>query len=127
MRRYRQASKAPVSLDAPLGDDESSRVSEVVADPNAALPFDRLIRETDTNLVRQVLATLTGRESAILTLRLGLDDGRPKTLEKVGEHFGVTRERIRQIQEEALRKLRAGMEERDRPATDETAAFAVAA
>jgi RNA polymerase primary sigma factor len=127
VRQYRQASKAPVSLDAPMGDDESSRVSEVVADPNAALPFDRLIRETDTNLVREVLATLTGRESAILTLRFGLDDGRPKTLEEVGEHFGVTRERIRQIQEEALKKLRAGMEERDRPATDETAAFAVAA
>jgi RNA polymerase primary sigma factor len=127
VRQYRQASRAPVSLDAPMGDDESSRVSEVVADPNAALPFDRLIRETDTNLVREVLATLTGRESAILTLRFGLDDGRPKTLEEVGEHFGVTRERIRQIQEEALKKLRAGMEERDRPATDETAAFAVAA
>src|ERR1039458_775433 len=127
VRQYRQASRAPVSLDAPMGDDESSRVSEVVADPNAALPFDRLIRETDTNLVREVLATLTGRESAILTLRFGLDNGRPKTLEEVGEHFGVTRERIRQIQEEALKKLRAGMEERDRPATDETAAFAVAA
>jgi RNA polymerase primary sigma factor len=125
VRQYRQASRAPVSLDAPLGDDESSRVSEVVADPNAALPFDRLIRETDRNLVREVLATLTGRESAILALRFGLNDGRPKTLEEVGEHFGVTRERIRQIQEEALKKLRAGMEERDRPATDE--AFAVAA
>lgn len=125
VRQYRQASRAPVSLDAPLGDDESSRVSEVVADPNAALPFDRLIRETDRNLVREVLATLTRRESAILALRFGLNDGRPKTLEEVGEHFGVTRERIRQIQEEALKKLRAGMEERDRPATDE--AFAVAA
>jgi RNA polymerase primary sigma factor len=125
VRQYRQASRAPVSLDAPLGDDESSRVSEVVADPNAALPFDRLIRETDRNLVREVLATLTKRESAILALRFGLNDGRPKTLEEVGEHFGVTRERIRQIQEEALKKLRAGMEERDRPATDE--AFAVAA
>ena len=96
-----------------------------MADPNAALPFDRLIRETDRNLVREVLATLTRRESAILALRFGLNDGRPKTLEEVGEHFGVTRERIRQIQEEALKKLRAGMEERDRPATDE--AFAVAA
>jgi DNA-directed RNA polymerase sigma subunit (sigma70/sigma32) len=80
-----------------MGDDESSRVSEVVAAPNAALPFDRLLRETDRNLVRDVLATLTGRESAILALRFGLDDGRPRTLEEVGEHFGVTRERIRQI------------------------------
>jgi RNA polymerase primary sigma factor len=127
VRRYRQASRAPVSLDAQIGDDESSRVSEVVADPNAALPFDRLIHETDTKLVREVLATLTERESAVLSHRFGLDDGRPKTLEEVGEHFGVTRERIRQIQEEALKKLRAGMEERDRPAKEEPATFAVAA
>src|SRR5208283_1161827 len=106
-------SKAPVSLDAPMGDDESSRVSEVVADPNAALPFDRLIQETDTNLVREFLATLTKRERAILNLRFGLDDGAQQTLEDIGEHFGVTRERIRQIQEQALKKLRAMMEERE--------------
>ena len=127
VRRYRLASKAPVSLDAPLGDDDLSRVSEVVADPNAALPFDRLIQETDTNLVREVLATLTGRENAILALRFGLEDGRPKTLEEVGARMGVTRERIRQIQEEALKKLRTGMEEREHPSAGEPAAFAVAA
>jgi RNA polymerase primary sigma factor len=74
-----------------------------------------------------VLATLTGRESAVLSLRFGLEDGRPKTLEEVGEHFGVTRERIRQIQEEALHKLRTGMEEREHPSTEEATAFAVAA
>ena len=127
VRRYRLASKAPVSLDAPIGDDGLSRVSEVVADPNAALPFDRLIQETDTKLVREVLATLTARENTILALRFGLEDGRPKTLEEVGERMGVTRERIRQIQEEALKKLRTGMEEREHPATEEAAAFAVAA
>jgi RNA polymerase primary sigma factor len=127
VRQYRLASRAPVSLDAPVGDDEANRFSEVVADPNAALPFDRLIQETDTNLVREVLASLTERESAILRLRFGLDEGGPKTLEEVGEHFGVTRERIRQIQEEALKKMRAGMEERENPALEETSAFAVAA
>ena len=127
VRRYRLASKAPVSLDAPIGDDGLSRVAEVVADPNAALPFDRIIQETDTSLVRGVLATLTERESAILSLRFGLEDGRPKTLEEVGERMGVTRERIRQIQEEALKKLRTGMEEREHPAMEEPAAFAVAA
>src|SRR5258706_5029008 len=74
---YRQASRAPVSLDAPIGDDDSNRVSEVVADPNAAAPFDRVVRETDLALVREVLATLTGRESAILALRVGLADGHP--------------------------------------------------
>jgi DNA-directed RNA polymerase sigma subunit (sigma70/sigma32) len=60
-------------------------------------------------------------------MRFGLDDGRPKTLEKVGEHFGVTRERIRQIQEQALKKMRVEMEERDRPSTDDTVAISVAA
>jgi len=127
VRRYRLASRAPFSLDAPIGDDGLSRVSEVVADPNAALPFDRIIQETDTGLVREVLATLTERENAILALRFGLDGGGPKTLEEVGERMGVTRERIRQIQGEALKKLRTGMEERDRPAMEEPAAFAVAA
>jgi len=127
VRLYRQAAKAPVSLDAPMGDDESFRVAEVVADPDAALPFDRLVRENDRNLAREVLATLTERERSILAMRFGLDDDRSKTLEELGAHFGVTRERIRQIQEEALKKMRALMEERDRPAPDETAALAVAA
>jgi RNA polymerase primary sigma factor len=122
--KYRRASRAPVSLDAQMGDDESSRVSDVVADPNAALPFDRLVQETDTNLVREVLATLPERESAILTLRFGLNDDTQRTLEEVGRHFGVTRERIRQIQDQALKTLRARMEERDRPSVDETVAVA---
>lgn len=114
VRMYRQASRAPVSLDAPLGtEDDSAHVAEVVADPNAAAPFERLVSANDHALVREVLATLSERESRILALRFGLDDGRPKTLEEVGEHFDVTRERIRQIQEEALQKLRDRMEERD--------------
>ena len=124
---YRQASRTPVSLDAPIGDDDSNRISEVVADPNAAAPFDRVVLETDTALVREVLATLTRRENEILALRFGLEDGTPRTLEEVGEHFGVTRERIRQIQEQALGKLRLKMEERDSPSADETIALAVAA
>ena len=130
VRQYRQASKAPVSLDAPIGDDASERISEVVADPNAAAPFDRLVQETDTELVREVLTTLDERENAILALRFGLRDGRERTLEEVGERMGVTRERIRQIQAQALKKLRAKMEERDQPADEEameeTAALAVA-
>lgn len=112
---FRQASTAPVSLDAPMGDDETNQVAEVVADPNAAAPFDRLVKETDTKLVREVLATLPRRERTIVEMRFGLDAAAPKTLEEVGRRFGVTRERIRQIQVEALRKLRKKMDERDRP------------
>ena len=123
---YRRASRSPVSLDAPIGDDESNRIAEVVADPNAAAPFDRVIQETDSRLVREVMATLTERESEILKLRFGLEDGDGRTLEEVGEHFGVTRERIRQIQEQALRKLRSKMEQRDRSSA-EASALAVAA
>jgi RNA polymerase primary sigma factor len=115
VRQYREAARAPVSLDSPLGTEESSSVSEVVADPNAAAPFDHLVRENDNALVKEVLATLTERESKILAMRFGLDDGKPKTLETVGEAFGVTRERIRQIQDEALQKMRVKMEERDAP------------
>lgn len=110
---YRQASKAPVSLDAPLSDDDSDRVSEIVADPNAAAPFERLVRETDTALLKEVLAGLTDREKAILAMRFGLNDGVEKTLEEIGKVFGVTRERIRQIESEALKKLRVKMEQRD--------------
>lgn len=127
VRRYRQASQAPLSLDAPIGDDDTNRISEVVADPNAAQPYDRLVRETDTELVREVLATLNPREGAILSLRFGLEDGTPRSLEEIGEHFDLTRERIRQIQELALKKLRDRMAQRDRPAAEDASPLAVAA
>jgi len=129
IRRYRQASRAPLSLDAPIGDDEAERISEIVADPGAAAPFDRLVKETDTQLMREVLATLDKRENTILAMRFGLTDGTQRTLEEIGGRLGVTRERIRQIQEQALKKLRTKMEERDRPAvedSEETSALAVA-
>jgi len=118
IRQYRQAAKAPVSLDAPIEADESQRISDVVADPNAAAPFDRLMRENDSALVQEVLATLTPRENTILAMRFGLDDGRPKTLEEIGGQMNVTRERIRQIQEEALKKMRVKIAQRETPATE---------
>jgi len=127
VRRYRQASKAPVSLDAPIGDDAANSISEVVADPNAALPFDRLVQETDTDLVREILGTLDERERAILNLRFGLNDGTERTLEEIGRKFRLTRERIRQIQEQALKKIRVKMEKKDRPATEEEYAMTVVA
>jgi len=88
---YRQASKAPVSLDAPLSDNDSDQVSEIVADPNAVAPFERLVKETDTALLKEVMAALSDREKAILALRFGLNDGVEKTLEEIGKVFGVTR------------------------------------
>ncbi len=111
--QYRQATKSTVSLDAPLGEDETSRVSEVVADPNVVLPADKLIENTDLELVREILETLPKRERAILTHRFGLGNDRSETLEQVGQRFGVTRERVRQIQEVALRKMRIAMEKRE--------------
>ena len=123
IQQYRDASKAPVSLDAPIGRDEPQRISEVVADPNAAAPFDRLVHENDTQLVQQVLATLTPRENKILAMRFGLDDGKAKTLEEIGARLGVTRERIRQIQEEALQKMRVKISEHETPSV-ETAVMA---
>lgn len=124
VRQYRDASRAPVSLDSPIGDDNSTAIAEIVADPSAAAPFERLVSDTDHALVREVLATLDARESRILAMRFGLDDGKPKTLEEVGELVGVTRERIRQIQEQALQKMRVQFEKRDQPLVPAMAAMA---
>jgi RNA polymerase primary sigma factor len=123
IRQYREASRAPVSLDSPISADDSTIVSEHVADTNAAAPFDALLKNNDTALVREVLATLDKRESRILAMRFGLDDGRPKTLEEVGARLGVTRERIRQIQEQALAKMRVKIEKQDQPSLPDELQF----
>jgi RNA polymerase primary sigma factor len=120
IQQYRNASKTPVSLDAPLGHDEPKPISEAIADVNAAAPFDRLVNENNRGLVREALATLDERESRILALRFGLDNGSPKTLEEIAARFDVTRERIRQIQEGALKKMRAQIEASESPALEET-------
>jgi len=118
---YLDAARALVSLDAPIAPDEDNHVADIVADPNATAPFARLVRETDTALIKEVLGGLSNRERTIVELRFGLKDERPRTLEEIGQRFGVTRERIRQIQVEALNKLRAKMEERDVAKRDHTA------
>jgi RNA polymerase primary sigma factor len=116
VRQYRDAAKAPVSLEAPLGtEDDSDHVSEVVADMNAAAPYDHVLRESDKELLEEVFETLSPREKSILSQRFGLGDEQPKTLEEIGQQFNLTRERIRQIESEALKKLRAKVEKKDRP------------
>ncbi len=114
VREYRDAARAPVSLDAPLGDDEDShRVSEVVPDPKVAAPFEHLADLSDTSLMKEVFADLSPREQDVLALRFGLHDDTPRTLEQIGERYRLTRERIRQIEAEALKKLRHRMRKRD--------------
>ena len=110
IRLYRDSSRAPVSLDSPISLDDSTTIAEHVADANAAAPFDELVKQNDYAQVQEVLASLDERESRILAMRFGLDNGRPKTLEEVGVRLGVTRERIRQIQEQALQKMRVKIE-----------------
>jgi RNA polymerase primary sigma factor len=117
IRQYREASRAPISLDSPVSADDPTVIAEHVADANATAPSEALAQHSDNQFVQEVLATLDERESRVLAMRFGLDDGRTKTLEEIGATFGVTRERIRQIQEEALQKMRAKIEKQDEPRT----------
>lgn len=99
-------SQEPASLESPVGDEEDSRLGDFIHDTSAPTLFDAASRELLKEQVEQVLATLSDRERRVLEERFGLKDGRPKTLEEVGKMFTVTRERIRQIEAKALRKLR---------------------
>jgi RNA polymerase primary sigma factor len=113
--QLRTISIRPASLDAPIGDDDATEFSEVVGDDAALTPFELLRDKTLRQEVRDILEELEPREAEILTLRFGLDGNKPKTLEEVGKKFKVTRERVRQIQNIALTKLRRVMEKQDRP------------
>ena len=104
--QMRTAAIRPTSLDAPIGDDDSNTYSEVVQDENADTPYEQLEDKTVTSMLQTMVKDLDPREATILTYRFGLDGGSEKTLEEVGEKFGVTRERVRQIQNIALNKLR---------------------
>ena len=102
----RTAAIRPASLDAPIGDDESNNFAEVIQDENASSPYKTLEDKTVNRMLQEMIKTLDTREATILSYRFGLDGGPERTLEEVGVRFGVTRERVRQIQNTALCKLR---------------------
>jgi len=108
--QMRMAAIRPASLDAPIGDEDSNNFAEVVQDESADTPYELLEEKTVTRMLQEMVKTLDPREATILRARFGLDGGPQKTLEEVGQKFGVTRERVRQIQNIALRKLRKMIE-----------------
>jgi RNA polymerase primary sigma factor len=108
--QMRLAAIRPASLDAPIGDEDSNNFAEVVQDESADTPYEQLEEKTVTRMLQEMVKTLDPREATILRYRFGLDGGAEKTLEEVGDKFGVTRERVRQIQNIALRKLRKMIE-----------------
>ena len=101
-----KASQLPISLESPIGEEEDSHLGDFIEDRNAVPPADAASKQLLKEQIDEVISTLTPRERRVLQLRFGLEDGRSRTLEEVGREFGVTRERIRQIEAKALRKLR---------------------
>jgi len=106
VRGIMKLSQDPVSLETPIGEEEDSHIGDFIADDDMPAPADAAAFSLLKEQLIAVLDTLTEREKKVLRLRFGLDDGRPRTLEEVGREFNVTRERIRQIEAKALRKLR---------------------
>ena len=106
VREIFKISQEPVSIDMPVGEEDDSNLGDFIEDHNALAPADEASRKMLREMVVEVLGQLSDREREVLAMRFGLEDGRPRTLEEVGKHFGVTRERIRQIEAKALRKLR---------------------
>ncbi len=106
VREIMKISQEPVSLETPIGEEEDSHLGDFLPDEHVAVPVDAATYTLLHEQLLEVLETLTDREQKVLKLRFGLDDGRPRTLEEVGREFNVTRERIRQIEAKALRKLR---------------------
>ena len=106
VREILKISQEPVSLETPIGEEEYSHLGDFINDDNVPVPADAAAFTLLKEQLEEVLGTLTEREQKVLTLRFGLEDGRARTLEEVGKEFNVTRERIRQIEAKALRKLR---------------------
>jgi len=106
VREIVKVAQLPVSLEAPIGEEEDSHLGDFIEDRNALPPVDTASKQLLKEQIDEVLSELTPREQRVLVLRFGLEDGRSRTLEEVGQEFNVTRERIRQIEAKALRKLR---------------------
>jgi len=106
VREIAKIAQLPISLESPIGEEEDSHLGDFIEDRNALPPPDVASRQLLKEQINEVLSTLTPREQRVLQLRFGLEDGRSRTLEEVGREFSVTRERIRQIEAKALRKLR---------------------
>jgi len=106
IREIQKIAQDPVSLETPIGEEEDSHLGDFIEDDNASAPSDAAASSLLREQLINVLHKLTPREEMVLRLRYGIDDGRPRTLEEVGHEFNVTRERIRQIEAKALRKLR---------------------
>lgn len=105
----------PASLDAPISDDDTTEFGEIVGDEEALTPFEQLRDQNLRDEVSELISVLDEREKKIIFSRFGLDGGKPKTLEEVGRKFGVTRERIRQLQNIALMKLRRALQKKEKP------------
>ena len=106
VEEIRKLGREPVSLQSPVGDEGDAELGELIPDEDAVSPLDVVADRMRREQIEHVLASLDGREQRVLRLRFGLDDGHARTLEEVGREFGLTRERIRQIEVQALRKLR---------------------
>ena len=106
VREIMRVAQEPVSLETPIGEEEDSHLGDFIPDDDAPVPAEAASQTLLKEQLADVLKTLTPREEKVLRLRFGLEDGRPRTLEEVGKEFNVTRERIRQIEAKALRKLR---------------------
>jgi RNA polymerase primary sigma factor len=106
VREILKISQEPVSIDMPIGEEEDSSLGEFIEDTKVLAPAEAASRQMLKEQMEDVLGTLSERERQVLAMRFGIEDGRSRTLEEVGKEFGVTRERIRQIEAKALRKLR---------------------